>query len=69
MAGKHDKRLAKVEQSLTPKQAVLRWMQEALGHPSLEAAGPVLRGKACRRVSAVSLGTANGGRGPHRPQG
>src|SRR5712691_13042331 len=29
MAGKHDKRLAKVETSLTPKQAVLLWMEEA----------------------------------------
>lgn len=29
MAGKHDQRLAKVEHSLTPKQAVLLWMEEA----------------------------------------
>ena len=29
MAAKHDKRLDKVEHSLTPRQAVLLWMEEA----------------------------------------
>ena len=37
MAGKHDKRLVKVEYSLTPKQAVVLWLEETLQHGSVQA--------------------------------
>ena len=37
MAGQHDKRLSKVEHSLTPKQAMLLWLEEAQQRESLQS--------------------------------
>ena len=39
------RRLAKVEHSLTPKQVVLRWLQDVRRHPSLHAFVLSLKGK------------------------
>ena len=55
MAGRHDQRVAKVEHSLAPKQAVILWMEEAHKLGSMHQYALSLKGKPDSAFPLVKL--------------